>query len=68
MARTEHGTLEQDIDFGHTFGNPLFAVETNLGPLERAIEKLHTDEALDILKDIRTSVERMKTALKDHAS
>jgi hypothetical protein len=46
-------------------GNPLFAIETNLEPLAKRIREGRTDEALEILDEIRLSVTKVKEALHE---
>jgi hypothetical protein len=49
----------------HRVGNPLFAIETNLGPLARRIKDGRTGEALEIVGDVETSVNKAKLALSN---
>lgn len=54
----------------HTVGNPVFAIETNLGLLRKRIEAGsfgvdgQLDEALEIVDEIRKSLEKIKAAIK----
>lgn len=60
--RAESDAIWKDISFSaaHKIGNPLFAIETNLGPLEKRISEHRTDDALAVIKRIRRSVEKSK--------
>jgi hypothetical protein len=44
-------------------GNPVFAIETNLEPLRKRIVNGNVEEALQILKEIEQSVNRIKDFL-----
>jgi len=44
-------------------GNKIFAIETNLDPLERRIMDGRVEEAIEILKSIRISVDHIKQLL-----
>jgi len=61
-VRAESDAIWKDISFSaaHKIGNPLFAIETNLDPLEKRIFEHRTDEALAVIKRIRRSVEKSK--------
>jgi uncharacterized protein YcgL (UPF0745 family) len=47
----------------HMVGNPVFAIETNLEPLRKRIVNGNVEEALQILKEIEQSVNRIKDFL-----
>lgn len=47
----------------HMIGNPVFAIETNIMPLRKRIVEGRTQEALEILADIETSLARIKDFL-----
>jgi hypothetical protein len=55
-------------DVEDKIGNPLFAIETNLDPLERRVREGRVDEALGIISEIRSSLEKAKQALRAIAS
>jgi signal transduction histidine kinase len=60
--RAESDAIWKDISFSaaHKIGNPLFAIETNLDPLEKRIIERRTEDALAVIKRIRRSVEKSK--------
>ncbi len=60
--RAESDAVWKDISFSaaHKIGNPIFAIETNLDPLEKRIAEQRTDDALAVIKRIRRSVEKSK--------
>ena len=60
--RAEREAVWKEISFtaAHKMGNPLFAIETNLDPLETRIEQSRRDEALAVVKSIRISMEKAK--------
>lgn len=60
--RAESDAIWKDISFSaaHKIGNPIFAIETNLDPLEKRIAEGRTDDALAVIKRIRRSVEKSK--------
>ncbi len=60
--RAERDAIWKDISFSaaHKIGNPLFAIETNLDPLQKRISEGRGGEALHVTKNIRDSVEKAK--------
>lgn len=53
------------IDIEDKIGNPLFAIETNLDPLERRVKEGRTEDALQIISEIRVSLEKAKRLLRE---
>lgn len=49
----------------HFLGNPLFAIETNLGPLRKRIKEGRIEEALEVVDAIETSINTAKERLDD---
>lgn len=51
----------------HEIGNPVFAIETNLGSLRKRVEHIGKprwrDEAAEILDEIQASLEKIKAAI-----
>lgn len=62
QKRLERDAVWKDISSSasHALGNPIFAMETNLNPLERRIKEGRTEEAIAVLDSIRASVEKTK--------
>jgi len=60
--RAERDAIWKHISFSaaHKIGNPIFAIETNLDPLEKRVVEERTREAVEVIGDIRTSVENAK--------
>lgn len=60
--RAERDSVWRDISFSaaHKIGNPIFAIETDLDPLVRRIREKRTPEAMDVIKNIRSAVEKAK--------
>lgn len=58
----ERDSVWKDISFSaaHKLGNPIFAIETNLDPLELRIKNQRQEEALEVMKGIRASIEKAK--------
>lgn len=52
-------------DIGHFIGNPIFAIATNLDPLEKRIREKRTEEALHILNEIRSSIQIINDHIVD---
>lgn len=61
-VRAERDAIWKDISFAaaHNIGNPLFAIETYLDPLTKRIDEHRTEEALEVVRRVRTSVEKAK--------
>ena len=51
-------------DIAHIVGNALFAIETNLQPLQSRIQRNDHIGCLEILCEIQTSIEKAKDGLK----
>ncbi len=62
ITRLERDAVWKDISFSaaHKMGNPIFAIETNLEPLLRRINSQTTDEAIQIVGNIKNSIEKAK--------
>jgi signal transduction histidine kinase len=69
-VRAETDAIWKDIAFSaaHKIGNPIFAIETNLDPLEKRIVDAKRDEALGVVKRIRRSVEKSKDIVNQFKS
>lgn len=61
-VRAERDAVWKDISFSaaHKLGNPIFAIETSLDPLQRRIHENRLAEANEVLVRVRTSVEKAK--------
>ena len=61
-VRAEGDAIWKDISFNaaHRMGNPIFAIETDLDPLIRRIEEQRVPEALQVIAEMRISVEKAK--------
>jgi signal transduction histidine kinase len=68
--RAERDAVWKDISFSaaHKIGNPIFAIETNLDPLARRIREKRTDEALVVVGNIRSSIEKAKASVEQFKS
>ncbi len=68
--RAERDSVWKDISFSaaHKIGNPVFAIETNLGPLEKRIAEDRKDEAVQVVESIRGSVEKAKGIVEQFKS
>ncbi|MDB6129597.1 MAG: zraS 1 [Verrucomicrobiales bacterium] len=60
--RAERDAVWKDISFSaaHKLGNPIFAIETSLDPLERRILEHRNEEAIGVMKVLRRSIEKAK--------
>ncbi|HEV2854476.1 MAG TPA: ATP-binding protein [Thermoanaerobaculia bacterium] len=60
--RAERDAVWKDISFSaaHKMGNPIFAIETNLDPLQKRVAESRLAEALEVISRIRASVEKAK--------
>ena len=69
-VRAERDAVWKDISFSaaHKIGNPIFAIETNLDPLETRVNEQRTAEAILVLKNIRDSVEKAKAIIDQFKS
>jgi signal transduction histidine kinase len=70
LVRLERDAIWKDISFSaaHKMGNPIFAIETNLEPLLRRINSQRTDEAAQIVSNIKNSVEKAKGIVEQFKS
>lgn len=61
-VRAERDSVWKDISFSaaHKIGNPVFAIETDLDPLEKRILEDRKDEAVEVVENIRGAVEKAK--------
>jgi signal transduction histidine kinase/nucleoside 2-deoxyribosyltransferase len=68
--RAERDAVWKDISFSaaHKIGNPIFAIETNLDPLERRIKEHRTEEAIEVADSIRRSVDKAKAIVDQFKS
>jgi signal transduction histidine kinase len=69
-VRAERDAVWKDISFtaAHKMGNPIFAIETNLDPLNRRIDEGRATEAVDVVGRIRKSVEKAKAIVAQFKS
>ena len=69
-VRAERDAIWRDISFSaaHKIGNPIFAIETILDPLETRVKAQRTLEALRVTKTIRDSVEKAKAIIDQFKS
>lgn len=69
-VRAERDAIWRDISFSaaHKIGNPIFAIETILDPLETRVKAQRTQEALRVAKSIRDSVEKAKAIIDQFKS
>jgi len=69
-VRAERDAVWKDISFSaaHKIGNPIFAIETDLDPLARRIKEQRTEEAQDVVENIRASVEKAKAFVEQFKS
>jgi signal transduction histidine kinase len=69
-VRAERDAAWKDISFAaaHKIGNPVFAIETILGPLEKRITDGRTAEAIDMSHRIQMSVEKAKEIVNQFKS
>jgi signal transduction histidine kinase len=61
-VRAERDSVWKDISFSaaHKIGNPIFAIETNLDPLQKRVAENRIGEAVEVIGSIRASVEKAK--------
>jgi signal transduction histidine kinase len=69
-TRAERDTVWKDISVSaaHKIGNPIFAIETNLDPLEKRVAENRTQDALSVISSMRVSVERAKGIIEQFTS
>lgn len=58
----ERDAVWKDISFAaaHKIGNPIFAIETDLDPLLRRIHEQRTADAVEVVDNMRSAVEKAK--------
>lgn len=58
----ERDAVWKDISFAaaHKIGNPIFAIETDLDPLLKRIKESRSDDAMEVVSNIRSAVEKAK--------
>lgn len=68
--RAERDAVWKDISFSaaHKIGNPVFAIETNLDPLQKRIEEDRKEDAVDVVTAIRGSIEKAKGIVEQFKS
>lgn len=68
--RAERDSVWKDISFSaaHKIGNPIFAIETDLDPLVKRVREHRAEEAEDVVKNIRSSVEKAKAFVEQFKS
>lgn len=69
-VRAERDAVWKDISFSaaHKIGNPIFAIETDLEPLNKRINEQRTKEAGEVVENIRSSVEKAKAFIEQFKS
>jgi signal transduction histidine kinase len=68
--RAERDSVWKDISFSaaHKIGNPIFAIETDLDPLVKRVREQRADEAVEVVNNIRSSVEKAKAFVEQFKS
>ncbi len=68
--RAERDSVWKDISFAaaHKIGNPIFAIETDLDPLIKRIRERRQDDALVVIANIRSAVEKAKAVIEQFKS
>lgn len=68
--RAQRDAVWKDISFSaaHKIGNPIFAIETDLEPLIKRIKEKRTEEAAQVIDNIRSSVEKAKAYVEQFKS
>lgn len=69
-VRAERDSVWKDISFSaaHKIGNPIFAIETDLGPLIKRIREERKTEAVEVIENIRSSIEKAKAFVEQFKS
>jgi len=69
-VRAERDAVWKDISFSaaHKIGNPIFAIETNLDPLQKRVDEDRRGEAAEVIGSIRASVEKAKAIIDQFKS
>jgi signal transduction histidine kinase len=68
--RAERDAVWKDISFSaaHKMGNPVFAIETNLDPLRKRVMEGRRDESIEVIKNMRASIEKAKSIVDQFKS
>jgi signal transduction histidine kinase len=68
--RAERDAVWKDISFSaaHKMGNPVFAIETNLDPLKKRVLEGRKDESIEVIKNMRASIEKAKSIVDQFKS
>jgi signal transduction histidine kinase len=68
--RAERDAVWKDISLSaaHKIGNPIFAIETNLDPLQKRVVEGRTSDAVTVVKAIRSSIEKAKGIIEQFTS
>ena len=68
--RAERDTIWKDVSFSaaHKIGNPIFAIETDLDPLRKRISEDRKSEAMEVVDNIRSAVEKAKATVEQFKS
>lgn len=66
----ERDAIWKDISFSaaHKIGNPIFAIETDLEPLRKRIKEQKTDDAMDVINNIHSALEKAKAFVEQFKS
>jgi signal transduction histidine kinase len=69
-VRAERDAIWKEISFSaaHKIGNPIFAIETDLDPLVKRIREHRAPEAVEVVGNIRSSVEKAKAFVEQFKS
>lgn len=69
-VRAERDAVWKDISFSaaHKLGNPIFAIETILDPLQKRVEEQRTEDAVKVIARIRESIEKAKNIVDQFKS
>ena len=69
-VRAERDAIWKDISFAaaHKIGNPIYAIENNLDPLKLRVMEIRTAEAVEVVDEIRDSVEKAKAIVEQFKS
>ena len=69
-VRAERDAVWKDISFSaaHKIGNPIFAIETDLDPLQKRVNENRANEASQVIGNIRSSVDKAKAFVEQFKS
>ena len=69
-VRAERDAIWKEISFtaAHKIGNPIFAIETDLDPLAKRIHEQRASDAMDVVGNIRSSIEKAKAFVEQFKS